>query len=84
MSKELKSTLKPNDVLSYQPLFLPVLKQNVMNYCIITSNKGTGGPILLEVLSKINNTNTSLEDLSLLNSFKSKQFGSLKCIHYFI
>lgn len=70
MSKELESTLKPDDVISYQPLILPVLKQNFMNYCIITSNNGTGGPILLEVLSKINNTNTNVEDLSLLNSFK--------------
>jgi len=76
MSKELESILKPDDVISYQPLILPVLKQNFMNYCIITSNNGTGGPILLEVLSKINNTNTSntyVEDLSLLNSFKSTQ-----------
>ncbi|XP_022181735.1 gamma-glutamyltransferase 7-like isoform X2 [Myzus persicae] len=71
MSEELKSTLKPDDVISYQPLILPVLKQNFMNYCIITSNKGTGGPILLEVLSKMNNTSTYPEDLSLLNSFKS-------------
>jgi len=84
MSKELESTLKPEDVISYQPLILPVLKQNFMNYCIITSNNGTGGPILLEVLNKINNTNTNVEDLSLLNSFKSTQFGSLKCINYLI
>ncbi|KAL5239888.1 hypothetical protein ACI65C_007298 [Semiaphis heraclei] len=71
MSRELKSILKPDDVISYQPLILPVLKQNFMNYCIITSNKGTGGPILLDVLSKMNNTKKYLEDLSLLNSFKS-------------
>lgn len=78
MSRELKSILKPDDVISYQPLILPVLKQNFMNYCIITSNKGTGGPILLDVLSKMNNTKKYLEDLSLLNSFKSMQFVSLK------
>lgn len=81
MSKELESILRPDDVISYQPLILPVLKQNFMNYCIITSNKGTGGPILLDVLSKINNTNTYFEDLSLFNSFKSTQFESLKRIH---
>lgn len=74
MSKELESTLKPDDVINYQPLILPVLKQNFMNYCIITSNNGTGGPILLDVLSKINNTDTYIEDLSLFNSFKSMQF----------
>ncbi|XP_027850177.2 glutathione hydrolase 7-like isoform X1 [Aphis gossypii] len=70
MSEELKLILKPDDVMSYQPLILPVLRQTYMKYCIITSNKGTGGPILLKVLNKINNTNTYLEDLSLLNSFK--------------
>lgn len=70
MSEELKLMLKPDDVMSYKPLILPVLRQKYMNYCIITSNKGTGGPILLKVLNKMNNTNTYFEDLSLLNSFK--------------
>lgn len=77
MSEELKLFLKPDDVINYQPLILPVLKQNFMNYCIITSNKGTGGPILLDVLNKINNTNTDFEEISLLNSFKGTQFESL-------
>lgn len=71
MSQELKLILKPEDVTGFQPLILPVLKHHFMNYSIITSNEGTGGPILMDVLSKINNTS---EELSLLNSFKSKQF----------
>lgn len=69
MSQELKLVLKPEDVMSFQPFILPVLKQNFMNYSIITSNEGTGGPILMDVLSKINNI---YEDISIVNSFKSK------------
>lgn len=69
MSQELMYYLKPEDVTGYQPFISPVLYQNFMNYSIITSNEGTGGPILLEVLSKMNN---SFDEVSMLNSFKSK------------
>lgn len=69
MSEELKLILNPYDITSYKPLLLSALSQNFMNYTIITSNKGTGGPILTEVLSKINNT-----EISLLDSFKGKLF----------
>lgn len=74
MSKEL-SDLKLDDVTSYKPLVLPAVVGNFMNYTIITSNEGTGGPILMEVLSLINN-NTFYDDVSkdifLLNTFKGK------------
>lgn len=74
MSEELVSILKPDDVTSYKPLVLPVLRQNFMNYTIITSNEGTGGPILMDVLSKMNTTS---DNLSLLNSFKGKAVDNL-------
>lgn len=73
MSQELGLYLKPDDVTGYQPLVLPMLKQNIMNYSILTSNEGTGGPILMNVLSSINNT-YNMETISLLNHFKSKHF----------
>uniref|UniRef100_A0A2S2QRL0 Gamma-glutamyltransferase 7 n=1 Tax=Sipha flava TaxID=143950 RepID=A0A2S2QRL0_9HEMI len=73
MSKELELYLKPDDVTGYQPFILPMLKQNIMNYSILTSNKGTGGPILIDILSKINNTN-NMDTVSLLNGIKSRQF----------
>lgn len=66
MSQELKSILKTDKIKDYKPHFLPVLKINFMNYTIITSNKGTGGPILMDILSMIDNT----QKVSLLNSFK--------------
>lgn len=72
MSQELKFILNPDDITGYKPIFLSAISQNFMNYTIITSNKGTGGPILLEVLSEINNT-----EISLLNSFKGKLFRNL-------
>lgn len=74
MSQELKPILKPEDVIGFQPFILPVLKQNFMNYSIIMSNEGTGGPILIDLLSKVNNT---YDDISILNSFKSKQLKNL-------
>ncbi|VVC40656.1 Gamma-glutamyltranspeptidase,Nucleophile aminohydrolases, N-terminal [Cinara cedri] len=67
MSEELIHVLKPNDVTSYKPLILPVLKQHFMNYTVITSNEGTGGPILMDILKQINNTS---DDISLVNCFK--------------
>lgn len=73
MSQELETYLKPFDVTSYQPLILPMLKQNIMNYNILTSNEGTGGPILIDILSTINNID-NMDTVSLLNRFKSKQF----------
>lgn len=66
MSQELKSVLKTDEIIGYKPLFLPVLKRNFMNYTIITSNKGTGGPVLMDILNTINNT----QQVSLLDSFK--------------
>lgn len=88
MSQELTSVLKSNDVINYKPILSQTLKQNFMNNTILTSNEGTGGPILMKVLSIINNTyneekynNTYYNDNKLLlNSFKGKQFGGL----YFI
>lgn len=81
MSRELMPILNPDDVTSYKPIFSQALKQNFMNYTILTSNEGTGGPILMEVLSIMNNTyneekyNTYYnENKLLLNSFKGKQF----------
>lgn len=73
MSEELVTILKPDDVTSYKPLVLPVLKQHFMNYTIITSNEGTGGPILMNVLSKMNNTS---DKIALLNCFKGKSVGN--------
>lgn len=74
MPKEL-SDLKLNDVTSYKPLFLPAMVKNFRNYTILSSNEGTGGPILIKVLNMINN-NTLYDDLSrdisLLNTFKGK------------
>lgn len=88
MSQELMSILKPDDVTSYKPIFSQALKQHFMNNTILTSNEGTGGPILMEVLNLMNNTynekkydNTYYnENKLLLNSFKGNQFGGL----YFI
>lgn len=71
MSQELKHILKPEDVIGFQPFILPVLKQNFMNYTIVTSNEGTGGPILMDILSKVNNSH---EEILALDSFKCKQF----------
>lgn len=73
MSQELEFYLKPDDVNGYQPLVLPMLKQNIMNYSVLTSNEGTGGPILINVLSTLDNAH-NIETISFLNSFKSKKF----------
>lgn len=90
MSQELTSVLKYNDVINYKPIFSQALKQNFMNNTILTSNVGTGGPILMKVLSIINNTynkekynNTYYYDNKLLlNSLKGKQFGGTITIQY--
>jgi len=83
MSKEL-SGLKLDDITSYKPLVLPAIVSNFMNYTIITSNEGTGGPILMEVLSLINN-NTLYDDISrdisLLKTFKGWYFRNFKFIY---
>lgn len=68
MSQELVSILKPDDIIDYKPILLPALRHNFMNYTIITSNNGTGGPILIKVLTTFNNTYD--ENISLLNTFK--------------
>lgn len=75
LSKEIPS-LKEKDATNYKPLILPALTSNFMNYTIITSNEGTGGPILLDVLNMINNTyNKDIsKDLLVLNTFKGKTF----------
>lgn len=70
MARELVPFLKLDDVIGYRPLNFPLLKQQFFNYTIITSNQGSGGPILLDVLKIINITNTSQHQLPLLNSFK--------------
>lgn len=72
MSQELKFILNPEDIIGYKPIFSPALRYNFMNYTIITSSNGTGGPILVKVLSKLNNTYE--EYISLLNSFKGTIF----------
>lgn len=74
MSLELKTILKEDEVVGYKPLFLPALKQNFMNYSIITSNNGTGGPILLDILNEMNNTN--YKEVWQLNRLKGKYFLS--------
>jgi len=65
MSQELKF-FKSDDVTGYKPLLLPVLMKSFMNYTILTSHEGTGGPILLEVLNMVNNTHyeETLRDIS--------------------
>lgn len=75
LSKEVPS-LKESDVTNYKPFILPALTNNFMNYTIITSNEGTGGPILLDVLSMINSTyNEDISsDLLVLNTFKGTIF----------
>lgn len=71
ISKELSKDFKSNDKIDYKPLILPALTQHFMNYTIITSSEGTGGPILMKVLSMINNTSDAKisRDISLLNTF---------------
>lgn len=73
MSQELKSILKTDEVIGYKPISLPVLKKRYMNYTIISSNKGTGGPILMDMLNMIHN----IQEVSLLNSFKGKSFKNI-------
>lgn len=70
MSLELETILNADDVTGYKPIFSPPLKQNFMNYSIITSNNGTGGPILLDLLNEMNNTN--YKNIWQLNSLKGK------------
>lgn len=88
MSNELASILKPEDINSYQAFDLPILKHNFTNFTIITSNQGTGGPILLDVLRMINNTNTYQNEVSFLNAFKGKVFNTFnllfKNVYYFL
>lgn len=72
LSQELVSILNPDDIIGYKPIYLPALKQNFMNYTVITSNNGTGGSILMKVLSKLNSSYD--ENISLLNSFKGSRY----------
>ncbi|XP_050421121.1 glutathione hydrolase 7-like isoform X1 [Adelges cooleyi] len=72
MTKELSGLLRSEDINNYEVQDLSIIKQDFMNYSIITSNKDTGGPILFEVLSKLNVTKNDDDSMfsSLPSSFK--------------
>ncbi|XP_050545413.1 glutathione hydrolase 7-like isoform X2 [Daktulosphaira vitifoliae] len=70
MSNELSYLVNSNEIQSYKVLDYPTIQQGYMSYNIITSSKGTGGPIFFEILSTLNNTNNEDIVVSIANNFK--------------